>query len=254
MPIFRCSSDALYLDSRFSVVVSRGGLVATGIVHEVHADLTNPASDYSGCWGPGAYSLGPAHIRGLKPLDSMPVMATAMATAKRTMRYMAFSLAFTASGLILAYLLWHPHPGRDAQPGAGGDFVGDGLPRTLAWHGFVFVTLLSGAALIVAGQAGFIDGSRAGQYGPRLLDALLVLQPLRASGHPQRHPVDGLGGPTAMYAKATYAGDHVLDQRAFTFSLSRSACAYWFMVCENPLCRGVWLLLPGRSGVCRFWW
>jgi hypothetical protein len=76
------------------------------------------------------------------------------------MALMAVSLAVTAGGLILAYLLVHatPIPGRTMNAVLANQFAG-------SWAGigavFVLVTLLSEALLlIVAGQTGFIDGPR----------------------------------------------------------------------------------------------
>ncbi|HEX7476799.1 MAG TPA: hypothetical protein VF331_03265, partial [Polyangiales bacterium] len=77
---------------------------------------------------------------------------------------MAASLAITAGGILLAYLLVHAHP----EPGKTMNAV---LLERVAgsWHigsmpigkGFVIVSLLSeGALLFVAAQAGFLDGPR----------------------------------------------------------------------------------------------
>ncbi len=81
-------------------------------------------------------------------------------TGKRTMALMAVSLAVTAGGLILAYLLVHatPAPGRTMNAVLANEFAG-------GWAGigaaFVLITLVSEALLlVVAGQAGFIDGPR----------------------------------------------------------------------------------------------
>jgi amino acid transporter len=86
-------------------------------------------------------------------------------TGKRTMAYMAISLAVTAGGIILCYLLMDVHFVDDnhtmnsllAAKLAGGVRL-LGMPVG-AW--FVFITLLSEALLLfVAAQAGFIDGPR----------------------------------------------------------------------------------------------
>jgi hypothetical protein len=75
------------------------------------------------------------------------------------MLYMGTSLAFTASGLLLCYLLWRiaPVPGKTLNAVLVERLAG-GLP-----HGEVFVvlTLFSEAMLlVVAAQAGFTDGPR----------------------------------------------------------------------------------------------
>jgi amino acid transporter len=82
-------------------------------------------------------------------------------TGKRTMRYMAFSLAITVAGLLLAYLLFRVSPEEGKTLNA---VLFERL--TAAWpHGaalsFIIVTLASEAALLfVAAQTGFLDGPR----------------------------------------------------------------------------------------------
>ncbi len=80
-------------------------------------------------------------------------------TGKRTMGYMAFSLAILSGGLFLCYLLWniHPVPGQTLNAVlATNVFGGWPLGGVLA-----LVTILSeGALLFVAAQTGFIDGPR----------------------------------------------------------------------------------------------
>jgi len=80
-------------------------------------------------------------------------------TAQRTMVYMAFSLAFTAGGLLLCYVLWNVHPtkGKTMNAVLAESFM-DGRPLAGT---FVLLTLLSeGALLFVAAQAGFLAGPR----------------------------------------------------------------------------------------------
>jgi hypothetical protein len=75
------------------------------------------------------------------------------------MLLMATSLAITASGILLAYLLLHvlPRNGKTMNAVLAENFVGSG---TLA-HAFIAITLVSeGALLFVAAQAGFVDGPR----------------------------------------------------------------------------------------------
>jgi hypothetical protein len=80
-------------------------------------------------------------------------------TGKRTMVYMGLSLALTASGLLLAYLLWRvePVPGKTMNA-ALVERLASGLPFGQT---FVVLTLFSEAMLlVVAAQAGFLDGPR----------------------------------------------------------------------------------------------
>ena len=64
-----------------------------------------------------AYSLGGGTYTGIEAVSNgLPIMREPrVQTGKRTMLYMATSLAFTAAGLLLCYLLWHvqPVPGQD---------------------------------------------------------------------------------------------------------------------------------------------
>jgi len=108
-----------------------------------------------------AYSLGGGTYTGIEAVSNgVPLMREPrVATAKRTMVYMACSLAFTAAGLVLCYLLLRigPEPGKTMNAVLAERFAGSGP------SGFVFLTLTllsEGALLVVAGQAGFIDGPR----------------------------------------------------------------------------------------------
>src|SRR6185503_1683778 len=109
-----------------------------------------------------AYALGGGTYTGIEAVSNgLSIMREPkVQTGKRTMALMAVSLAVTAGGLILAYLLMHvtPVPGRTMNAVLANEFAG-------GWAGvgaaFLLVTLLSEALLlIVAGQAGFIDGPR----------------------------------------------------------------------------------------------
>jgi amino acid transporter len=108
-----------------------------------------------------AYSLGSGTYTGIEAVSNgLPIMREPrVETGKRTMLYMAVSLAFTASGLLLCYLLWNlvTVPGKTMNAVLVERLVGN-LPGGAA---IVAVTLLSeGALLVVAAQAGFIDGPR----------------------------------------------------------------------------------------------
>jgi amino acid transporter len=108
-----------------------------------------------------AYSLGGGTYTGIEAVSNgIPVMREPkVATAKRTMVYMAASLAFTASGLLLCYLLFRvePAPGRTMNAGLIAALVA-GRPFGSV---FLVLTLFSEAALlVVAAQAGFLDGPR----------------------------------------------------------------------------------------------
>jgi hypothetical protein len=87
-----------------------------------------------------------------------------VATAKRTMTYMALSLSVTAGGILLAYLLFRvaPEEGKTMNAVLLESFAGHwrlgGLP---VGRWYVTGTLVIEAALLfVAAQAGFLDGPR----------------------------------------------------------------------------------------------
>jgi len=108
-----------------------------------------------------AYSLGGGTYTGIEAVSNgLPIMREPkVETGKRTMVYMGISLAITASGLLLAYLLWQVTP-------VAGKTMNAVLVERMS-HGvplgsvFVVLTLFSEAMLlVVAAQAGFIDGPR----------------------------------------------------------------------------------------------
>lgn len=113
-----------------------------------------------------AYSLGGGTYTGIEAVSNglQILREPRVETGKRTMRYMAVSLAFTASGILLAYLLNQVshEPGRTLNAtlfeNVYGSFFSAG---SLLSHNLVIATLLTEAAiLLVAAQAGFIDGPR----------------------------------------------------------------------------------------------
>jgi amino acid transporter len=108
-----------------------------------------------------AYSLGGGTYTGIEAVSNgLPIMREPrVSTAKRTMTYMAASLALTASGLLLCYLLWQVQPvaGQTMNAVLIGRIL-DGVPLG---HAFLVVALLAEATLlVVAAQAGFLDGPR----------------------------------------------------------------------------------------------
>lgn len=108
-----------------------------------------------------AYSLGGGTYTGIEAVSNgLPILREPRVhSGKRTMLYMSTSLAFTAGGLLLLYLLWNIRP----QEGMTMNAVllqkmTEGLPGGQA---MAFITLFSEAALlVVAAQAGFVDGPR----------------------------------------------------------------------------------------------
>ncbi len=108
-----------------------------------------------------AFSLGGGTFTGIEAVSNgIAIMREPrVRTAKRTMLLMSTSLAITASGILLAYLLLdiHPDAHKTMNASLAEKFVGDSGLATV----FVIVTLVSeGALLFVAAQAGFVDGPR----------------------------------------------------------------------------------------------
>jgi amino acid transporter len=110
-----------------------------------------------------AYSMGAGTYTGLEAVSNgMPVLREPkVQTAKQTMRYMAFSLAFVVIGLMLAYLFYNvkPEPGKTLNT----IFFQSATQTwgTNSGYIFVMVALISEATLLfVAAQTGFIDGPR----------------------------------------------------------------------------------------------
>ncbi len=113
-----------------------------------------------------AYSMGAGTYTGIEAVSNgLQIMREPkVETARRTMVYMAVSLALTAGGILLLYMLFHVAPEGDKTLNAvlldrfAGGFRPAGLPAGTA---FVWLTLAAEAALLfVAAQAGFIDGPR----------------------------------------------------------------------------------------------
>lgn len=111
-----------------------------------------------------AYSMGAGTYTGIEAVSNgVPVLRDPkVQTAKRTMRYMAISLAFMVMGLMFCYIFYNitPEAGKTLnallfQKVAGG-WGGGGFG-----YAFILAALVSEAALLfVAAQTGFIDGPR----------------------------------------------------------------------------------------------
>jgi len=108
-----------------------------------------------------AYSMGGGTYTGIEAVSNgLPILREPKTvTGKRTMLYMAFSLAFIAGGILLCYLL-------ENVQGAKGQTLNAVLFEHIAsgWplgRGIITFTLITeGALLFVAAQTGFIDGPR----------------------------------------------------------------------------------------------
>ena len=108
-----------------------------------------------------SYSLGGGTYTGIEAVSNgLTIMREPrVRTGKRTMLDMAASLAFTAAGILALYLLWNvaPEAGKTMNAVLTERFV-EVVPlgRTFV----VLVLVAEGLLLVVAAQAGFVDGPR----------------------------------------------------------------------------------------------
>jgi amino acid transporter len=138
------------------------GSVAMSVSSEVHSTVGE-----IGVWGLAllilrSYSMGAGTFTGIEAVSNgIPFLREPrVLTARHTMRYMAWSLAFMALGLMLCYLLYDVKlaPGKTLNAAlfenvTAGWGTGAGL--------FILVTLISEATLLsVAAQTGFLGGPR----------------------------------------------------------------------------------------------
>ena len=111
-----------------------------------------------------AYSLGGGTFTGIESVSNSTAMLREprAETGKRTMTYMASSLAFTAGGILLCYLLNNVQheSGRTLNASLWSALAGDwmlwGLPVGAAV--VVFTLVSEGGLLFVAAQTGFVAG------------------------------------------------------------------------------------------------
>lgn len=170
LPIFLVflATHAILIAGAFLLHVGAAGEVAGGIVDSVRTNVARPEVGLLGLFSVFiyAYSMGAGTYTGIEAVsNSMPVMREPrVATAKKTMLYMALSLAFTAGGLMMVYLLLgiHAVEGKTMNQALTEAFVREtGLSNWGLGAPFLWVTIISeGALLFVAAQAGFIDGPR----------------------------------------------------------------------------------------------
>jgi len=180
MPIFITFlvTHAIMIVGVLGLHLGEFGQLAADVQTHVVADIRSPQLGWFFIIGLflKAYSLGAGTYTGIEAVsNSMAVMREPrIATAQRTMIYMAISLAITAGGLMLAYLLFELQlksvgttlleqkelTGRTMNDLLTDWFSGSILPAPLSQI-FRYVTVLSEATLLlVAAQAGFIGGPK----------------------------------------------------------------------------------------------
>ena len=183
-----------------------------------------------------AYSLGGGTYTGIEAVSNglQILREPRVATGKRTMLYMAFSLAIVSSGILLAYLLIGVEHNPDQTMNA---ILAERISAN--WPGgraFVFLTLLSeGALLFVAAQAGFLDGPRV--MANMAVDSWLPRRFYQLSDRlVTQNGIVLIGG--AALAVMVWAGGHVSTLVVLysinvflTFTLSQlGMCRHWWQV------------------------
>ncbi|MGQ0553450.1 MAG: APC family permease [Planctomycetota bacterium] len=150
-------------------------LIGAGIIlhlPEFPATVAGARQDFQtdlsslGLWGMAliflhAYSMGGGTYTGIEAVSNNLNMMRepVVRSARRTMLYMAFSLAITAAGLLVCYLLWRVEPVEGKTLNAV--LIEQVAGELHLGRFFVIVTLLAeGALLVVAAQAGFMGGPR----------------------------------------------------------------------------------------------
>ncbi len=161
----------------FLLFIVTHAILIVGVVVGRGAELPQVAREVHSGWQSGvatlglgglaalflrAYSMGAGTYTGIEAVSNgLQIMREPKVhTARKTMIYMATSLALTAGGITLAYLLVHAQPveGKTMNAVLAEAFAG-GWGR---WGQiFIWLTLAAETALLfVAAQAGFIDGPR----------------------------------------------------------------------------------------------
>ncbi len=152
----------------FFLNVPQAGQVTAELTEQFRQGMHDPKVGIVGMLGIVlfAYSLGAGTYTGLEAVsNSLSVLREPrVATAKKTMRYMAISLSLMAGGLIVVYLLLDiPHSN---SPTMNNLLTEKWLQEikiadSVVGKAFLWITLLSeGALLFVAAQASFIGGPR----------------------------------------------------------------------------------------------
>lgn len=184
-----------------------------------------------------AYSLGGGTYTGIEAVSNglQALREPRVETGKKTMLYMATSLAFTASGLLLCYLLNQVshETGKTLNASLFGKVYGSFFSPDAAYV-LVIITLVTEAAiLLVAAQAGYIDG-------PRVLSNMAL-----DSWVPHRF---------------SHLSDHLVTQYGVWF-MGLAALAFLFYTGGNVRLLVVMYSINvfltfslSQLGMCRHWW
>ena len=212
--------------------------VAYGVVNELRSDHATIGFGAVFLIFAKAYALGGGTYTGIEAVSNgIQIMREPkVQTAKKTMVYLATSLAVCAAGILLGYLLTNCQPGKPLSE--GGETMNSILARRVGeelhlggW--FAPLVLLSeGALLFVAAQTGFIDGPRV--MANMAVDSWL---PRRLAGLSDRLTMQNgvlLMGGAALAVLVSTAGavDFLVVMYSInvflTFSLSNlGMCRFW---------------------------
>jgi amino acid transporter len=210
-----------------------------------------------------AYSLGGGTYTGIEAVSNglQILREPRVQTGKKTMLYMATSLAFTASGILICYLLNQVahEPGMTLNASlfsrVYGFFFGTGSSLTTS---LMIVTLITETALlIVAAQAGFLDGPRV--LANMALDSWVPHRLSHLSDHlVTRNGVWFMGLASLAFLIYSHGDVRILvvmySINVFlTFTLSQlGMCRHWWEVRKTPapwrqkfFVNGLGLLLTG---------
>ncbi|MGH8850515.1 MAG: APC family permease [Casimicrobiaceae bacterium] len=110
-----------------------------------------------------AYSLGGGTYTGIEAVSNnvQTLREPVVRTGRLTMFYMALSLAFTAGGIILLYLLWAARPvdGQTLNAVVFGRIIESlGLPAGVSQAALTLVLVFEAGLLFVAANTGFLGG------------------------------------------------------------------------------------------------
>jgi len=157
------------------IVLIGGGIImhlpdAPVVAREVHQGFQSGLAQLGG-WGLflvflHAYSLGGGTYTGIEAVSNGVgiLREPKVETGKRTMKYMAISLALTAGGLLLCYMLAAVRhaPGQTLNAVLAKDLLAGFRIGDLNIGGFLILLTIGSEAvlLLVAAQTGFIDGPR----------------------------------------------------------------------------------------------
>jgi hypothetical protein len=184
-----------------------------------------------------AYSLGGGTYTGIEAVSNglQALREPRVETGKKTMLYMAVSLAFTASGLLLCYLLNEVahQPGKTLNASLFTQVYAGFFPTDVAYFLVVITLITEAAILLVAAQAGFIDG-------PRVLSSMAL-----DSWVPHRF---------------SHLSDHLVTQHGIWF-MGLAALAFLFYTGGDVRLLVVMYSINvfltfslSQLGMCRHWW